>query len=59
MQNAQWTLAPVDVLHPDAWFDRKIVFPDGTERATHALSHRMPDAYVQGSVGTRLRFSAE
>lgn len=28
-------------------------------RATHALSHRMPNAYVQGSVGTRLRFSID
>jgi 7,8-dihydropterin-6-yl-methyl-4-(beta-D-ribofuranosyl)aminobenzene 5'-phosphate synthase len=27
-------------------------------RATHALSRLMPDAFVQGSVGTRLRFPA-
>jgi 7,8-dihydropterin-6-yl-methyl-4-(beta-D-ribofuranosyl)aminobenzene 5'-phosphate synthase len=26
-------------------------------KATHELSHRMPDAYIQSSVGTRLHFA--
>lgn len=51
------------VLHPDAWFDRKIVFPDGREMAApppshqdldregvHLLEERGPTMIIDGTV---------